>query len=56
MSVPERDRRGAAEADETPLDKKDTAAMYISGLLVIGLPCLLLVLLIAGITILLFGR
>ena len=30
--------------------------MWISGLLVIGLPCLLLILLIVGATMLLFGR
>ena len=56
MRASERDRRELTEEDETPLEKKDPAAMYISGLLMIGLPCLLLILLIAGVTILLFGR
>ena len=39
-----------------PLEKKDPLAMYLSGLLMIGLPCLLLILLIVGVTVLLFGR
>ena len=56
MRTSEQDRRELMEEDETPLEKKDPAAMYISGLLVIGLPCLLLILLIVGVTMLLFGR
>ncbi|MER1992588.1 MAG: hypothetical protein ABS897_01070 [Eubacteriales bacterium] len=56
MRASEQDRRELMEEDGTPLEKKDPAAMYISGLLMIGLPCLLLILLIAGVTILLFGR
>jgi hypothetical protein len=42
--------------EEDRLEKKDPVAMYLSGLLVIGLPCLLLILLIVGVTLLLFGR
>ena len=56
MRASEQDRRELMEDEETPLEKKDPAAMYISGLLVIGLPCLLLILLIVGVTMLLFGR
>ena len=42
--------------DERPeVEKKDQLAMWISGMLVIGLPCLILILLIVGVTILIFG-
>ena len=56
MRASEETRRELTDEDRPQLDKKDPAAMMISGLLVIGLPCLLLILLIAGVTILLFGR
>ncbi len=56
MRASEETRRELTEEDRPQLEKKDPAAMMISGLLVIGLPCLLLILLIAGVTILLFGR
>ena len=54
MRPSEEMRRELTEEDR--LDKKDPVAMYLSGLLVIGLPCLLLILLIVGVTLLLFGR
>ena len=41
--------------DDQQLEKKDMPALWLSGLLTIGLPCLLLILLIVGVTILLFG-
>ena len=42
--------------ERTEVEKKDQLAMWISGMLVIGLPCLLLILLIVGVTLLFFGR
>ena len=42
--------------DEPELEKHDQLALWLSGLLTIGLPCLLLILLIMGVTLLLFGR
>ena len=44
------------DEEELPVDRKDMPAMMFSGLLVIGLPCFLIILLIVGVTILLFGR
>ncbi|MBQ6383827.1 MAG: hypothetical protein IJJ42_09595 [Clostridia bacterium] len=41
--------------DDQQLEKKDMPALWLSGLLTIGLPCLLLILIIVGVTILLFG-
>ncbi len=42
--------------DERPVvERKDQLAMWISGVLVIGLPCLILILLIVGVTLLIFG-
>lgn len=55
MRESERDRQDLAGEDPV-LEKKDPLAMWLSGLLVIGLPCLLLILLILGVTLLLFGR
>ena len=43
------------EDDGPRLEKKDPLAMYLSGILMIGLPCLLLILVILGVTMLLFG-
>ena len=42
--------------DEPQLEKGDFTALWLSGLLTIGLPCLLLILLIVGVTLFLFGR
>ena len=53
---PSEEMRRELTEEEDRLDKKDPVAMYLSGLLVIGLPCLLLILLIVGVTLLLFGR
>lgn len=41
--------------DDQQLEKKDMPALWLSGLLTIGLPCLLLILIIVGVTMLLFG-
>ena len=56
MRESEETRRELTEEGAPQLDKKDPTAMMISGLLVIGLPCLLLILIIVGVTMLLFGR
>ena len=42
--------------DEPQLEKGDFLALWASGILTIGLPCLLLILLIVGVTLFLFGR
>ncbi len=42
------------DADTPMLEKSDLPALWISGLLTIGLPCLLLILLIVGVTYLIF--
>lgn len=44
------------EDEELPVDKKDLLAMTISGFLVIGLPCLILILIIIAVVLLLFAR
>ncbi len=55
MRESERDRREALDEDELRLEKHDMFAMYLSGILTIGLPCLILILVIVGVTVLLFG-
>ena len=44
------------QGEDSGLEKGDFLALWVSGLLNIGLPCLLLILLIAGVTLFLFGR
>ena len=56
MRSSEQLRRELTEEKEPELEKKDLMALMLSGLLTIGLPCLLLILLIVGVTLLLFGR
>ena len=57
MRASEEVRQELAEEEDKPqLEKKDITAMMISGFLMIGLPCFLLILLIVGVTLLLFGR
>ena len=56
MRDSEAQRKELGGEQDPVLEKKDPLAMWISGLLVIGLPCLLLSLLIVGVTVLLFGR
>ncbi len=56
MRESEQNRREITDEDQLPMEKHDSAALWISGLLTIGLPCLLLILVIVGVTMLLFGR
>ena len=56
MRASEETRRELTGEEIPQLEKNDTLAMMISGLLTIGLPCLLLILLIIGVTMLLFAR
>ena len=57
MRTSEEQRREALEEDtEVQLEKNDMFALMLSGFLTIGLPCLILILLILGVTVLLFGR
>ena len=55
MRDSEKLRREMLEEDDSQLEKKDMPALWLSGLLTIGLPCLLLILIIVGVTMLLFG-
>ncbi|MBR3108639.1 MAG: hypothetical protein IKH30_15880 [Clostridia bacterium] len=54
MRASERERQDMLDGELPQLEKKDLLAMYFSGFLVIGLPCLLLILIIVGVTFLLF--
>ena len=56
MRASEQQKRDLMEDDEPQLEKNDQTALWLSGLLTIGLPCLLLILIIMGVTMLLFGR
>ena len=56
MREAEQRKRELLGSDEPQLEKKDMPALWLSGLLTIGLPCLILILLIMGVTLLLFGR
>ena len=55
MRESEQERRELTEEDKPQLEKKDPLAMWIAGMLTLALPCLLLILLIMGITLLIFG-
>lgn len=54
--VQEWDPRGEQEENDLHLEKNDRLAMWLAGLLTVGLPCLLLIALIIVITLLLFTR
>ena len=56
MRTSERDRRELTEEDAPMLEKKDGLALWLSAMLTIALPCLLVILLILGVTMLLFGH
>ena len=56
MRTSEEMRKELTGDDKPEIEKNDTKAMMISGLMVIGVPCLLLILLIVGVTVLLFAR
>jgi len=55
MRVSEENRKEALEEEEVQLEKHDMTALWLSGILTIGLPCLFLILLIVGVTVLIFG-
>ncbi len=58
MSSERRHKEGHVDLEDEPvqLEKNDTLALMISGFLVIGLPCLILILIIMGAVLLLFTR
>ena len=56
MRPSEEHRQDLLDKDEPDLDRKDSIALWLSGRLTIGLPCLLMILLIVGVTMLLFGH
>ena len=56
MRASERQKQELLDEDELHLEKNDQKALWLSGMLTIGLPCLLLILIIMGVTMLLFGR
>ena len=55
MRQSESDRKELLDEEEVQLEKNDLFAMYLSGFLTIGLPCLILILVIIGVTVVLFG-
>jgi hypothetical protein len=55
MREAEHDRRELLDEEDVQLEKHDMLAMYLSGFLTIGLPCLILILVIVGVTVVLFG-
>ncbi len=55
MRVSEENRKEALEEEEVQLEKHDMTALWLSAVLTIGLPCLFLILLIVGVTVLIFG-
>lgn len=55
MRQSERERIELQADEPLKLEKNDEKALWISGMLMIGLPCLMLILLITGVTMLLFG-
>ncbi len=55
MRPSEQMKQEMTESDEPELEKKDHLALMVSGLLTIALPCFLLILVIVGVTMLLFG-
>ena len=55
MRTSEENRKEALDEEEVQLEKHDMLALWLSGILTIGIPCLLLILLIVGVTDLLFG-
>lgn len=55
MRKSELDRKELLDEEDVQLEKNDMFAMYLSGFLTIGLPCLILILVIVGVTVVLFG-
>ena len=56
MRTSDENRKEALSDEEVQLEKHDMLALWLSGILTIGIPCLVLILIIVGITVLLFGR
>ncbi len=56
MREADRERQELMDEQTPPLEKHDSFTMWVSGMLVIGLPCLVLILIIVGVTMLLFAR
>lgn len=56
MRKSELERQELTEEEKPTIEKTDPLAMWLSGLLVIGVPCLVAVLVIVGVTMLLFGH
>lgn len=56
MREADRNRQELMDDRTPPLEKHDSFALWASGMLMIGLPCLLLILIIVGVTMLLFAR
>ena len=56
MRASEQQKQELLDDGEPQLEKNDQKALMLSGILMIGLPCLLLILIIMGVTMLLFGR
>ena len=55
MRGKEREQEPPAEREALPIEKNDTLAMLLSGFIVIGIPCLILIGIITAVTLLLFG-
>ena len=53
LQVPETDLQ--KDEEPVPVEKNDFLAMMIAGFITVGIPCVLLILLIIGVTLLLFG-
>ena len=56
MRPSEQQRQETMEDDDPDLEKKDHFALWVSGMITVALPCLLMIVLIMGVTMLLFGR
>ena len=50
------DPKKDAEEDQIPLERGDKLAMWIAGVITVGLPCILLIGLIIVVTVLIFSR
>ena len=56
MRDSEKLRQESLDDGEIHLEKGDRLALWLSGMLTIGLPCLAMILFIIGVVLLLFGR
>ena len=55
MRDSERNRKEAMDEEDIPLEKNDMFAMNIAGFLVIGIPCLVMILIIMAVVLIFFG-